>query len=162
MDGRAPERPVVSVGAAIVRDGQVLLVKRANPPLQGSWSLPGGSVELGESLAEALAREVREETGLDISIGPVVEVLDRIDRDESGHVQYHYVIIDYACRVAGGVLECGTDAAAVRWAHPDELPGLGVTPVATSVLIRAVEWDQRRSAATDPDAPFARISPLND
>ncbi len=152
----------MSVGGAIVRDGQVLLVQRANPPLQGAWSLPGGRVELGEPLTDALAREVREETGLEIAIGPLLDVLDRIDRDASGRVTYHYVIIDYACRVAGGRLGRGTDAADVRWARADELAALGVTPAATAVLTRALEWDARGGGLTDPVGPAARISPLND
>jgi len=137
------ERPVVSVGAAIVRDGQVLLIKRAQPPLQGAWSLPGGRVELGETLLEALAREVFEETGLDVAIGPVVEVLDRIDRTAGGEIASHYVIIDFACRVESGELVCGSDAADARWARIDELSSLRVTPEATAVCSRAVEWDGR-------------------
>ncbi|MGE0704725.1 MAG: NUDIX hydrolase [Vicinamibacterales bacterium] len=139
------EKPVVSVGAAIVREGQVLLIKRGHPPLQGAWSLPGGRVELGETLHEALAREVLEETGLELTIGPIVEVLDRIDRTGDGRIAYHYVIIDFACRVVGGELACGSDAAGVRWTRVEELPALGVTPEATAVLTRAVEWDQRWS-----------------
>jgi mutator protein MutT len=137
--GPPPDHPLVSVGAAIVQDGRVLLVKRANPPLQGAWSLPGGRVELGETLSEAVSREVREETGLEVAVGPVIEVLERIERHQD-HIAFHYVIIDYACRVVGGELACGSDASDTRWARLDELGSLGVTAAATAVLTRAVEW----------------------
>jgi mutator protein MutT len=136
--GQPPDHPVVSVGAAIVLNGRVLLVKRANPPLRGAWSLPGGRVELGETLSEAVSREVREETGLEVAVGPVIEVLERIEHDQD-QIAFHYVIIDYACRVVGGELACGSDASDTRWARLDELGALGVTAAARAVLTRAVE-----------------------
>lgn len=145
-----PERPVVSVGAAIVDRGRVLLVQRAQAPLQGAWSLPGGRVDLGETLVEAVAREVREETGLDVLVGPVLEVLDRIERAADGQVRYHYVIIDYGCRVAGGRLASGSDARDVRWARLDDLQALGVTPAAIEVFRRAMAWDSRGGPADGP------------
>ena len=97
-----PARPIVGVGAVVVDDGRVLLVKRAQAPLKGEWSLPGGAVEVGETLSAAVQREVLEETGLVVSVGPIVEVLDRIHTDGDGRVEYHYVLIDYACTVVGG------------------------------------------------------------
>jgi mutator protein MutT len=133
-----PDRPIVSVGAVVVDGDQVLLVKRAHEPLKGAWSLPGGVVELGETLLEALAREVGEETGLDVAIGPVVEVLDRVQRAPDGRVEYHFVIIDYLCRPRGGALACATDAADARWVAAADLARFDVTQKATEVIHRAL------------------------
>jgi 8-oxo-dGTP diphosphatase len=132
-----PERPIVSVGAVVVDADRVLLVKRGQPPLKGQWSLPGGAVETGEELHAALAREVREETGLDVRVGPVVEVLDRITRDDDGRVEYHYVIIDYLCEAVGGSVACASDADDARWVARDELAGYGLTPTVANVIERA-------------------------
>ena len=102
-DRRHPERPIVAVGAVILDGDRVLLVQRGQEPLKGEWSLPGGAVETGETLDAALVREVREETCLEVVVGPVVEVLDSIRRDAEGRAEYHYIIIDYACRVRAGL-----------------------------------------------------------
>jgi ADP-ribose pyrophosphatase YjhB (NUDIX family) len=118
---------------------RVLLVKRGHAPLKGEWSLPGGSVELGESLELALAREVLEETGLQVRIGPVVEVFDRIERAPDGRVAYHFVIVDYACTVSGGRVEHGSDAEDARWVPIGELADYRVTEKATVVIHRARE-----------------------
>ena len=132
-----PERPIVGVGAVIVDGDRVLLVKRAHEPLKGEWSLPGGAVEVGESLEAALLREVREETCLDVTVGPVVEVLDRIGRDANDRVEYHFVIVDYLCRVAGGTATCGSDAEDVEWARRDDLARYRLTSAATAVIAKA-------------------------
>jgi len=97
-----PDRPFVGVGAVIVREGKVLLVRRKHEPLAGQWSLPGGAVEVGETLEACLVREMLEETGLEVSVGPVIEVLDRITRDDEGRVMYHFVLVDYLCWPTGG------------------------------------------------------------
>ena len=135
-----PDRPIVAVGAVILDGNRVLLVQRGQEPLKGEWSLPGGAVEIGETLEAALAREVREETSLDVVVGPVVEVLDSIRRDVAGRAEYHYVIVDYACRVRGGMsvaATCGTDAADVRWVPLDELERYRVTDTAVAVIRKA-------------------------
>jgi ADP-ribose pyrophosphatase YjhB (NUDIX family) len=107
------------VGAVVVDRGRVLLIRRGTEPLKGQWSLPGGMLELGESLVAGVVREVREETGLAVEVVELVELLDRIHRDED-RVRYHYVIADYLCRVTGGALEAASDADAVRWVERAE------------------------------------------
>src|SRR5437588_12444101 len=115
MPRRHPDAPVVAVGVLVLDGDRVLLVQRARPPLQGRWTVPGGGVELGETLAEAAARELREETGLVCELGPVVEVFDRILRVEDGRVEYHYVIVDLLGREPRGALQAGSDSADARW-----------------------------------------------
>lgn len=121
MSREYPERPIVGVGAVIIEGARVLLIKRGQAPLKGEWSLPGGALELGETLEEGVCREVLEETGLIVMPISIVEVFDRISRDAEGRVQYHYVLVDYLCRVTGGTLACATDAADARWATLEEL-----------------------------------------
>jgi len=115
----------------------VLLVKRGHEPLKGQWSLPGGRVELGESLEEAVAREVLEETGLIVAVGPVVEVLDRVHRGPDGGIEHHFVIIDYLCRCRGGQLASASDADAARWVPVGELAAYRITEQAAAVIAKA-------------------------
>jgi 8-oxo-dGTP diphosphatase len=131
-----PDAPVAAVGAVVIRDGAVLLVRRAAPPRQGEWSLPGGRLELGESLADGVRREVREETGLAVSVGPVVDVFDRVHRDDAGRIRYHFVIVDFLCEVRGGTLAAGDDAADARWVQRAEVAALGVNAHAAAVIER--------------------------
>jgi 8-oxo-dGTP diphosphatase len=132
-----PDRPIVGVGAVIVDHGRVLLVKRGSPPLMGEWSLPGGVVELGETLRAAAEREAREETGLIVKAGEVLEVLDRIIPGKDGAPQYHYVLIDFLCVVKGGDLRAGGDAADVRWAEESELGKFKLERLAVEVIRKA-------------------------
>jgi ADP-ribose pyrophosphatase YjhB (NUDIX family) len=139
-----PERPVVGVGAVILDGARVVLIKRGQPPLQGEWSLPGGAVELGETLEDAVAREVLEETGLPIEVGPVVEVLDRVHRTSDGRIEYHYVIVDYLCRSSSDrPLVAGSDALDARWVSASELPAYHVTAKAIAVIHKALELSVR-------------------
>jgi len=112
-----PERPIIGVGAIIVSDGRVLLVRRATEPLKGEWSIPGGVLELGEKLHDGLRREALEETGLQVEPQDVLEVFDSIFSDEQGRTQYHFVLIDYRCRVLGGEARAGSDVSAVKWGN---------------------------------------------
>lgn len=134
-----PVSPLVGVGAVIVHQGRVLLVQRGREPMKGRWTIPGGLIEVGEALSEAVVRETREETGLDIEPLELVELLDRIHR-EDGRVRYHYVIADYLCRVVGGTLAAADDADAVRWVERAEWnshSALQVDPITVRVLERA-------------------------
>lgn len=134
-----PERPIVGVGAVIVDGERVVLVKRAHEPLKGEWSLPGGTVEVGETLHDAVAREVREETGLDVHVGPLIEVLDRIHRADDGRVEYHFVLLDYRCTVTSGTLAHGSDASDVSWAPVNDLARYRLSDLAMRVIARALE-----------------------
>ena len=134
-----PERPIVGVGAVVVRDGQVLLVKRRYEPLAGRWSLPGGMVEVGETLEQAVIREMHEETGLTVAVGPVIEVFDRIMRDAEQRVQYHFVLVDYLCWPDGGTLTAGSDVDDARFVDPGELAPFELTDKAQQVIGRAFE-----------------------
>jgi ADP-ribose pyrophosphatase YjhB (NUDIX family) len=135
---RYPPRPVVGVGAVIVDDGRVVLIKRKYEPLAGQWSLPGGTLEIGESLESGVAREMREETGLEVAVGPVVDVFDRILLDTDGRVRYHFVLVDYLCRPIGGRLVAGSDVADAVLADPAALGPFRLTPKAISVIDRAL------------------------
>jgi 8-oxo-dGTP diphosphatase len=124
MKREYPEAPLVGVGAIIIQEARVVLVKRAHPPLQAQWSIPGGVLEVGELVREAAIREAREETGLTVEPGELLGVYDRVLRDPSGRVQYHYVLVDFLCRRVAGDLAAADDAAEVRWFTREELPAL--------------------------------------
>jgi ADP-ribose pyrophosphatase YjhB (NUDIX family) len=133
-----PERPIVGVGAVVVQGGRALVAKRAAEPLKGQWSIPGGAVELGETLRQAAAREALEETGLVVEPGEVLEVFDSIYRDREGKCQYHYVLVDFLCRPVGGELRAGSDAGEVRWISAEELSSLELSESARRVLHKAL------------------------
>jgi 8-oxo-dGTP diphosphatase len=111
-----PDRPVVGVGGVVIRDGRALLIRRGSPPLAGQWSIPGGTLELGETIAEGVRRELREETGLEVRVLDLIEVFDRIFPDGEGRPQYHFVILDYLCEAAAGTPRAGSDVTDVAWA----------------------------------------------
>jgi mutator protein MutT len=134
-----PDRPLVGVGAIIIDDNRVLLARRANPPLQGEWSIPGGLVEIGETTRDAIIREVLEETALRVEVVTLVEVFERIVRNNQSRVQYHYVLLDYRCRVLGGQAQAGSDVSELRWATLDELELLSVAPESCAVIRKALE-----------------------
>lgn len=143
-DRQYPTRPLVGVGAVVLMDdGQIVLVKRRHEPLAGQWSLPGGMLELGETLQAGAAREIREETGLVVDVGAVVEVFDRILVDDTGRVRYHFVLIDYLCRPRGGTLAAGSDVAAVALANPRALGPYRITEKAQAVVAHALAAAER-------------------
>jgi 8-oxo-dGTP diphosphatase len=142
MKREYPESPLVGVGAVIVDhhhdDHRVLLIRRGQPPLLGEWSLPGGVLECGETLREAVVREAREETGLVVETGEMLGVYERVIRGDEGRVRYHYVLIDFLCRPVGGDLKAGSDAADVRWFTRDELPALNLAYDANDVVLKGL------------------------
>ena len=143
MGTEYPAAPIVGVGGVVVRGEQVLVIRRAHDPRKGEWSVPGGVVELGESLTSALRRELHEETGLDVEIRPVVETFDRVHRDGDGRVRYHFVIVDFLCTAPSGEAIAGTDAEAVAWVRADELHAFGIDPHASAVLRKGLALARR-------------------
>jgi len=134
MQREFPEVPLVGVGAVIIEDTRVLLVKRAHPPLQAQWSIPGGVLEVGELVREAAIREAREETGLIVEPADLLGVYDRVLRNTDRRVQYHYVLIDFLCHRIGGELRAASDAAEVRWFTREELPALNLAEDTQDVI----------------------------
>ena len=139
-----PERPVVGVGGVIIENGRALLIRRGSEPLRGQWSIPGGTLELGESLQEGVARELLEETGLEVRVLELIEVFDRIFPDErlqaseqKHRPRFHFVIVDYLCERVGGEPVAGSDVTDVAFATEDELSKYSLTETATRVLKKA-------------------------
>ncbi len=139
MQREFPEVPLVGVGAIIIEDSRVLLVKRADPPLQAEWSIPGGVLEVGELVREAAIREAREETGLTVEPSELLGVYDRILRNPAQRVQYHYVLIDFLCRRVAGDLSAASDAAEVRWFPREELPALRLAEDTLDVISKGFQ-----------------------
>jgi ADP-ribose pyrophosphatase YjhB (NUDIX family) len=138
-----PEVPLVGVGAVIIEDARVVLVKRLHPPLQDEWSIPGGVLEVGELVREAAIREAREETGLIVEPGELLGVYDRVLHDLEQRVQYHYVLIDFLCRRVAGDLAAASDAAEVRWFTREELPGLKLAEDTVEVIGKGfLKWKE--------------------
>ncbi len=134
MKREYPDSPVIGAGAIIVEDGRVLLVKRGRPPLAGEWSIPGGVLELGETVREAAVREAREETCLTVEPTELLGVYDRILRDDAGRILYHFVLIDFLCRPVAGEAQAADDADEVRWFTPAEAGQLGLAEDTAEVV----------------------------
>jgi 8-oxo-dGTP diphosphatase len=140
-----PERPIVGVGGVIIEDGRALLIKRGHPPLEGEWSIPGGTLEVGETLLEGVQRELAEETGIQVRVIDLIEVFERVFRDDAGRAKYHFVILDYLCEPGGGEARAGSDVTDVAWAAEAELENFSLTPTATRVICRAFEMARARA-----------------
>ena len=146
-----PDRPIVGVGAVIIESGRALVVRRGTEPLKGEWSIPGGVVELGETLRQAAAREAKEETGLEVEPGEVLEVVDRIIRDAERKVQYHYVLVDFLCRRISGEARSGADAVELRWITLPELERFPISDAAVAVLRKGFDVAaQNQTARNSP------------
>lgn len=151
-----PERPVVGVGGVVVRDGRAPLIRRGSEPLKGQWSIPGGTLELGETLEEGVARELREEVGLDVRVIGLIEVFDRIfpapdaERSVEGkpesRPQYHFVIADYLCEAPAGEARAGGDVTDIAWVRESELAVYHLTPTATRILKKAFAMARARQS----------------
>jgi len=139
-----PDYPRVGVGAVVLHQGCVLLVRRGGQPSAGKWSLPGGLVELGESALDAVRREVAEECGLEIRVVDVAGVIDRIVRDADGRIRYHWVLVDYLARAASDAVTAGSDAADCRWVDVDRVAELDVTDGLVDMIRRAVGLAERK------------------
>lgn len=126
-------------------DRRVLLIRRGQAPLLGEWSLPGGVLECGETLRDAVVREAREETGLLVEVGEMLGVYERVIHDDEGRVRYHYVLLDFLCRMIGGELKAGSDAADVRWFTRDELPPLNLASDTRNVVLKGLESTRKLS-----------------
>jgi len=144
MKREYPSRPIPAVAAVIFSGTKVLLVKRANPPSEGQWSLPGGAIQLGETWREALEREILEEAGIGIEVKSLVAVVDRIVRDKQHRIRYHYIILDYWAEYASGSAQASSDAMDVRWLEIPDLEALGVSEDTVRVIKLAREM--RRAA----------------
>ena len=131
------------MGALIFDGGRILLVERGKEPLKGHWSLPGGVLETGETLAQGLIREVREETGLEVEPAAMLEIFERIIRDAQGAAEYHYVLIDYICRVTGGKLQAADDASRVEWVPQESLPDYQITAGTLPVIEKGFREQQK-------------------
>jgi ADP-ribose pyrophosphatase YjhB (NUDIX family) len=147
-----PDHPVVGVGGVVIRDGRALLIRRGSEPLKGQWSIPGGLLELGETLEEGVRRELREETGLDVRVLDLIEVFERIWPEPkpgrpapsaSERPRYHYVILDYLCEAPHGEPKAGSDVTEVAFASEDELEGYRLTPTAARILRKAFAMARR-------------------
>ena len=143
-----PERPIVGVGGVVIEDKRVLLIRRGTEPLKGQWSIPGGTLELGETLVEGAARELKEETGLEVSVLEMIELFERINfgrgadqawktLEERRRPRFHFVIVDYLCERVSGEVMAGSDVTDVEWANEDELEKFSLTPTATRVIRKA-------------------------
>jgi mutator protein MutT len=140
VNRRYPDRPFVSVGALVIDNGKALLIQRGKEPLKGDWSLPGGAVEVGETLADAVKRELREETGLECEVGEVIGVFDRIYPDAAGRIEYHYILVDFLCRPTGGEARAAGDVDEARWLSATEIEVLSpIQPFLKALILRHLQ-----------------------
>jgi 8-oxo-dGTP diphosphatase len=141
-----PERPMVGVGGVVISEGRALLIRRGGPPLEGQWSIPGGMLEVGETIKEGVRRELSEETGIEVRVGELIEVFERINPDAAGKTKYHFVVLDYLCQAIRGEARAGSDVTEVAWATPSELEKYSLTDTATRVILKAFEMARERDA----------------
>jgi 8-oxo-dGTP diphosphatase len=134
-----PERPIVGVGGVVIHNERALLIRRGSAPLEGEWSIPGGMLEVGETILDGVKRELLEETAIEVKVLDLIEVFERVTRDEAGKLKYHFVILDYLCEAVRGEAQAGSDVTDVAWARETELSEYSLTPTATRVIKKAFE-----------------------
>jgi 8-oxo-dGTP diphosphatase len=139
-----PERPLVGVGGVVIRDERALLIRRGSAPLEGEWSIPGGMLEIGETILEGVQRELLEETAIEVKVLDLIEVFERLTRDEAGKLKYHFVILDYLCEAVSGAARAGSDVTDVAWAREAELDAYSLIPTARRVIQKAFEMARGR------------------
>lgn len=139
-----PDRPIVGVGVVVLRGDEVLLIRRAKPPVSDNWSIPGGAQEIGETVREAARREVAEETGIGIEIVGLIDVVDGITRDDEGRAKFHYTLVDFAALWRSGEARAASDAAAARWAGLDEIAEIPLWDETRRIIARAAEMTEGR------------------
>ena len=139
MKKEYPKHPMVGVGAIIVRNGKILIVKRKSEPGKGRWSVPGGLVELGETVGQTVVREVKEECNLNVEVDRLIDVVDSLTKDEEGNVKYHFVILDFFVKLKGGELKAGDDAEEARWVPLEEVEKYNLTKTFREFLKRNME-----------------------
>ena len=139
-----PERPIVGVGGVVIHNERALLIRRGSAPLEGEWSIPGGMLEIGETLLEGVQRELLEETAIEVKVLDLIEVFERVTRDEGGRWKYHFVILDYLCEAVRGEALAGSDVTDVAWARESELSEYSLTPTAARVIQKAFEMARGR------------------
>lgn len=132
-----PERPIVAVGGVVIHNSHVLLIRRGQPPLEGRWSIPGGILEVGETIAEGIERELKEETGIQVRVLDLIEICEKVLRDPEGRPQFHFVILDYSCEFVEGIARAGGDVTEVVWANREQLGSLALTAAASRVIGKA-------------------------
>ena len=148
LDNREyPKRPFVGVGGVVIHEGRVLIVRRKRPPLEGRWSIPGGIIEVGETLAEGVRRELLEETGIETRVHGLIELFERIERDGDGRTRYHFVIADYLCEAVGGKAQAASDASDVAWIDPSEFAKYSISEAAGRVILKAFQMARERNSA---------------
>jgi 8-oxo-dGTP diphosphatase len=140
-----PDRPMVGVGGVVISDGRALLIRRGSPPLERQWSIPGGMLEVGETLLDGVRRELAEETGIEVRVLDLIEVFERITLDGEGKARYHFVVLDYLCERVRGEPRAGSDVTDVAWATPEELGPYSLTETATRVILKAFEIARERA-----------------
>lgn len=142
-----PQRPIIAVGGVVIQGGRVLLIRRGQPPLEGRWSIPGGILEIGETITAAIERELKEETGVSVRVMGLLEIYEKVLRDSDNRAQYHFVILDYLCEFVGGTAEAAADVTDTAWVAEEDLEKLQLTSAALRVVKKAFALAARRTAA---------------